>query len=375
MFSTLSIFFITIFTATGIMFFSLSCSTYFCTPSNLKENGIREDVKYKCTIDFKVLLRDMKITITELSKKSGVSDFSITSVIKGNNVNYETSVKICDCLKLDIKNIFVADNKTLSGETIHHYHTFISSVLSTAVVWQIILSNPCERVKPPKVARKESKYLEENDLERLLEILDSLPDKDSQNALMIKILVFTGLRKGEICGLKFEDVDFDNHTINVKRNLLYLPGKGVFEDTPKNESSIRKISVSGNIIQLLRQHKISHMKKEIMVGDQWNETGYIFTAWNGSPLHPDTISAWFRKLVKYYDLPNVSIHSLRHTSATMLLMNGLPVKAVSSRLGHTNAVTTSQIYSHALQSVDKQAAEIMDGIMAGGEGGQKKKHG
>ena len=91
-------------------------------------------------------------------------------------------------------------------------------------------------------------------------------------------------------------------------------------------------------------------------------------------LHPDTISSWFRKFVKKYDLPDISIHSLRHTAATMLLMNGLPVKAVSSRLGHANAVTTSAIYSHALQSADEKAAEIMDNIISGNKNKPKKKH-
>ena len=198
--------------------------------------------------------------------------------------------------------------------------------MSTAVQWQVIFSNSCERVKPPKVTKKEAKYLDEGGLEKVLNVIDGLPDEDSQNCLMIKILLFTGFRRGELCGLKYEDIDFENNTISVKRNLLYLREKGIFENTPKTESSIRTISVSGNIIQLIKKHRVSQMKRKIAVGDKWNETGYIFTAWNGSPLHPDTISAWFRKLVKKHNLPDVSIHSLRHTAATMLLMNGLPVK-------------------------------------------------
>ena len=206
-------------------------------------------------------------------------------------------------------------------------------------------------------------------------MIDSLPEEDNQNCLMIKILLYTGFRRGELCGLKYEDIDFQNNTISVKRNLLYLPEKGIFENTPKTESSIRTISVSGNIIQLLHKHRVLQTQRRIAVGDKWNDTGYIFTTWNGSPIHPDTISGWFRKFIKKYNLPDVSIHSLRHTSATMLLMNGLPIKAVSTRLGHANAVTTSMIYSHALQSADEKASEIMDDIMAGNKGKQnKKKH-
>ena len=331
--------------------------------NNLKENGIREDTKYKSVIDFKAFLLERNITQDKLSKESGVSIFSIRSVAKGNNINYDTALKISEYFKTDISKLFCfADNKTLSDNTIHHYHTFISSVLTTAVQWQVILSNPCEHVKPPKVTRKEAKFLDENNLEILLDILDNLSPEEEQNKLMIQILLFTGLRKGELCGLKFEDIDFNNRAISVKRNLLYLPEQGIFENTPKTDSSIRTISVSDNIIQLLKNHRISQMRQKIIISDKWNETGYIFTA-------------WFRKLVKKYELPDVSIHSLRHTAATMLLMKGLPVKAVSSRLGHANAVTTSSIYSHALKSIDEKASEIMDDILSGNNKQNKKRHG
>ena len=343
--------------------------------NNLKETGIREDIKYKSAVDFKAFLIENNLTQEKLSKESGVSLFSVRSLVKGNNINYDTALKISECLKMSFSKLFVSENnKILSDKTVHHYHAFISSVLSTAVHWQILLSNPCERVKPPKVTRKEAKYLDESGLEKVLDVIDSLPDEDNQYCVMIKILLFTGLRRGELCGLKYEDIDFNKNTISIKRNLLYLPDKGIFENTPKTESSIRTISVSDNIIQLIKKHKVLRMRRTIELGDKWVETDYIFTGWNGVPLHPDTISSWFRKLVQKYDLPNVSIHSLRHTAATMLLMNGLPVKAVSSRLGHANAVTTSQIYSHALQSVDEKAAEIMDDIMSGNKNKQKKKH-
>lgn len=113
----------------------------------------------------------------------------------------------------------------------------------------------------------------------------------------------------------------------------------------------------------MNQHRIWQTKRRLEVGDLWNHTEYLFTSYNGLPLHPDTISSWFRKFTAKYDLPDVSIHSLRHTNVTMLLMRGLPVKAVSSRLGHANAITTSNIYSHALKSKEERASEIMDDIM------------
>lgn len=284
----------------------------------------------------------------------------------GNNITLETADKISKYLQIKFSELFlpIDEKRSLSDKTVRHYHAFISSILSTAVVWQVIFANPCERVKPPKVTKKEAKYLEENELQTLLQILDTLPEEENQNCLMIKLLLSTGLRRGELCGLKWQDINFGDLTVTIKRNLLYLPNKGIFEDTPKTETSNRSVTLSNSIISLLNEHKKMQLRKQFELGDRWTYTDYLFTSWNGLPLHPDTISSWFKELVKKYNLPDVSVHSLRHTNATMLLMNGLPEKAVSSRLGHANVTTTRNIYSHALQSKDKEAAEIMDNILS-----------
>ena len=116
---------------------------------------------------------------------------------------------------------------------------------------------------------------------------------------------------------------------------------------------------------MLKNHRIEKFKQKVELGDKWHETDYIFTGWNGLPLHPDTISAWFRKLVKKHDLPNISIHSLRHTAATMLIMNGVPLKVVSALFGHVNEITTGRIYSHVLKSVNEMAVAVMENVMSG----------
>ena len=134
---------------------------------------------------------------------------------------------------------------------------------------------------------------------------------------------------------------------------------------PKTDTSIRELPVSDTIIEVLKHHQLLQTQKQTEVGDQWHETGYIFTRWNGLPLHPDTLSGWFRKLVKKHDLPNICINSLRHTAATMLIMNGVPLKVVSSLFGHVNEITTGRIYSHVLKSANEMAAEVMEGVMSG----------
>ena len=236
--------------------------------SNLKEDGVRNDNKYKSKINFRELMNESNISKAKLSTLSGVSVFSITSIIKGDNVSYDTALKISKSLKINIDDLFCnsdTNKKVLSDKTIHHYHAFLSSMLAKAVVWQIIFSNPCERVAPPKVTKKEAKYLEESELHELLQILDKLPEDEFQKCVMIKLLLSTGVRRGELCGLKWADIDFTHSTININRNLLYLPERGIFEDTPKTNESKREISVAANVIQMLNTYKAISIKKTIRI--------------------------------------------------------------------------------------------------------------
>ncbi|MDD4564646.1 MAG: tyrosine-type recombinase/integrase [Eubacteriales bacterium] len=124
------------------------------------------------------------------------------------------------------------------------------------------------------------------------------------------------------------------------------------------------MKISEGMMKALKSYKIWQEEKKLGLGDKWQDNGYLFTRWNGEPMRPDTVSDWFRKFVKMTDLPPISLHSLRHTSATLQIMNGIPVRTVSARLGHAKTSTTSNIYSHAIQSLDAKAAEVLDDIIS-----------
>lgn len=250
--------------------------------------------------------------------------------------------------------------KGLSPKTINHHHRLISSIMSTAVTWQVIDSNPCERVKPPKVEPKEAKYLDEDDLKRLLKLLETEEIK-YQTAIML--FIDTGMRRAEACGLEWSDIDFTKGTINIVRNSLYLSSKGIYEGKTKTESSKRTIAVSKNVLALLKKYKRWYDSERLKLGDLWEGEGRVFIQWNGKPIHPDTFTQWFHDFVEKHNLPEVSIHSLRHTSATMLIANGVPLRNVSERLGHAKMSTTSDIYTHAVKTWDEKAANIIDEIL------------
>lgn len=174
--------------------------------------------------------------------------------------------------------------------------------------------------------------------------------------------MYTGLRRGELLGLEWSDIDYINQVINIERNSLYLPKEGVYQDTTKNTTSNRVIKVSQGTLSMLKEYQVWQKKQRLLLGNKWVNTNKLFTKWNGEPMHPDTLSGWFHKFVKKNDLPDISIHSLRHTNATLLIANGIPLKTVSSRLGHANITTTGNIYTHAIKSADEKAAELIDDI-------------
>ena len=165
------------------------------------------------------------------------------------------------------------------------------------------------------------------------------------------------MRRGEAMGLKWECVNFETGTVDICRTRLYIRGEGVIEDEPKNETSKRVIRIPADALDVLRDWKTEQLRERMKCGSAWNQTGYVFTGWNGKPLHPDTPMAWFRDFLAQHDLPPIHLHSLRHTNASLLIANGIDIKTVSKRLGHSNVQTTGVVYAHQIKSADELAAE------------------
>ncbi|MEE1137551.1 MAG: tyrosine-type recombinase/integrase [Acutalibacteraceae bacterium] len=329
--------------------------------NNLSEKGIRLDTKYRCIVDFKAIVKSYKLTFKALAEKAGIAEQTLTIVAKGNNVSLRTATAISSALGIKLEKLFEAteEEKTLSGKTLQHYHRLISSIMSTAVQWQIISSNPCQRVKPPKAERKEAVYLDETQAFELLRCLENEPI--TYRALFTLIL-YSGMRRGEACGLEWSDIDLDNGIVDINKSSLYLPEKGIYDDDTKNTTSRRVIRIPAPAVDELKSLKLFQMQERLKLGEQWHNTNKVFTAWNGKPIHPDTVSGWFKKFVERHNLPPIHVHSLRHTNATLLIFNGADLKTVSHRLGHADITTTGNIYTHAIKTADERATDILTDI-------------
>lgn len=327
---------------------------------NLSENGTREDIRYKPVDNFSDIVKQSGYTQKSLVTHSGISDNTLRQCIKGRNVSRATADKLAAVL--NSKDLFfpVNSENTLADTTIVKYHRLLSSILTTAVQWQIIPSNPCNRVKPPHVEYKEAPVLDEMQLQELINCLNNEPLK-YKTAIML--VLYTGMRRGEVCGLNWEDVNFEQGIVHITKALLYTPDSGVFEDTPKSKQSQRVVNIPDDMVQLLDVYRVEQLKQQLSLGDQWQDSGKIFTTAFGAAMHPDTFSSWFKKFIRRHNLPDIHFHTLRHVSATLLIAGGVDVATVSKRLGHSNKTTTLNIYTHAIKAADAAAAEKLQNTL------------
>jgi len=178
---------------------------------------------------------------------------------------------------------------------------------------------------------------------------------------MITLDLLSGLRRGELLGLRWSDIDFDNETITVTQTLNYAAMHGVYIDTPKTRTSERPIKLARSAFVLLQQYKQWQDEQRKKCGDYWKQTDdRIFTADDGGIMHPDTLSKWFKKFIKQNNFPDVHLHSLRHTYASLMIADGIPLVVVSNNLGHAQVSTTADIYSHVIKSAAAKAADSID---------------
>ena len=228
----------------------------------------------------------------------------------------------------------------LSPKTIRHYHTFISDVMSFAIESGMISDNPCRNVVLPKLCRKEKEIYSLEELEEFLNLLNELDGDEMKYKMFFMLAVYGGMRKGEILGLEWKDIDFDYCTIDIMRSSLYTPktktgsgqmtnqGKGTYTDTPKTKGSVRTLKLPDFIFDMLREYKQWQDGQRTALGDQWQDYDRLFTCYNGAPMSPSTPSNWLTRFQTKNGLRRVTTHSFRHLNASILISSEALTKAI-----------------------------------------------
>jgi len=251
----------------------------------------------------------------------------------------------------------------LSRKSIVHFLSFISMVFDYAMKNDMLLNNPCKRVSIPKynangeISRtKEKKILTIEETKKLLKVLETAPLKYK---LFFNLAIYTGMRRGELLGLEWKDINFDTGAVSISRTSNYVEGYGVFTSATKTEQSIRTIYVPQNIIEILRAHKFQQGKDKFELGGDWVETDRLFTRDNGEPIGVNVPYWWLRKTCEQHGIPFYGIHMFRHLNASMQIRAGVDPVTVAASLGHSTPQTTLRIYSHAFKDSKLQGSNII----------------
>jgi len=249
----------------------------------------------------------------------------------------------------------VHGNGGLSPNTVHHVHVALHRALRDAVKWGYLQTNVAQFADPPR-ASAQHKELPVWSEEQLHAFLDSV----TQQRLypLWRFLAMTGCRRGEALGLTWRDLDIENGRVAIVRALVPIAGKLV-ETEPKTKRGRRLIALDGETVAVLREQAARQLAEQQALGDYWIDSGRVFTQDNGSELHPERISALFARLVRAAALPQIPLHGLRHTYASLASAKGVNPAIVSRRLGHATVAFTLDIYSHVLPQVDAEAAELI----------------
>lgn len=250
--------------------------------------------------------------------------------------------------------------------TVIAIHNLLHKALDTAVRWELLSQNVCDKVSPPRRVRPEMKSLTPEQAQQLLEAARGHP----QEALFI-LAISTGMRRGELLGLKWQDINFAEKTLQVRRILSRVPtkqveelGKSYIEAEPKTKQSRRSIALADLAIDALKRHRERQLEMREKAGAAWEEHDYVFCTPLGKHLHPghDALEA-LKTLLKKAGLPDIRFHDLRHSAATMLLSMGTHPKVVQELLGHTQISMTMDIYSHVLPTMQHEAMGKMNDVL------------
>lgn len=316
------------------------------------ENGLSVD-GFKMTVHdlFKMWLESIQGSVRPrtLDQYQGVVRNHLESVLG--------EIKLRELQPYQIQQLYnslLAEGK--SNRTVQLVHSVIHRALVVGQQLGLVGRNPASAVTPPKVPQKEMQVLDDNQARQLL-----IAAQGDRYEAMYYLAITTGLRQGELLGLKWEDIDFSSGILQVKRQLQRVPGKGVRLSEPKTKAGRRQIQLGPESVnQLIIHRRRQDIERE---GDRWEEHGLVFPSSVGTPTGQRNLIRSFKRLLKKAGLPDIRFHDLRHTAATLMLLNGIPLIVVSRRLGHSKPSVTLDIYGHYLPGMQAEAAVMMDELV------------
>lgn len=241
----------------------------------------------------------------------------------------------------------------LAPSTVQRVHATLHKALADAVRWGRLALNPADRADPPKESTAEMSIWTP---EQLRTFLDSVRTDRLFAAWLMAAT--TGMRRGELLGLRWSDLDLEGGAVSVLQ-IRTVARYQVLTQTPKTEKGRRTIALDPHTVAALRLYRLAQREERVLLGpDYANREDLVFTKPDGSTIHPERFSAWFKQRCRRSSLPIVRLHDVRHSYVTALLAEGVPLKVVSQRIGHASPMVTMTIYQHVLPGDDEAAAAV-----------------
>jgi len=279
---------------------------------DLQESGVRSHTTAVCKIDLQAEVGTQHGALTAFSRKAGVSRATINQTLAGKPINQESAAAIAQAVGMKTNKAFTltTHSNPLAPASVISYHRTLSSILCRAVKWGYIQINPADAAEKPSLGNHEAAYLEETDARRLLELLQA--ERIRWRALVTFDLM-SGLRRGELLGLRWQDVDLGEHTVTIRQTSNYFPGKGIYVSTPRSANSARPLLLSTAAVMMLLEYKAWQDEQRDQLGDaREDQDGRVFTTDTGDLIFPDSVTPWFSGFIARSGMPKVTVHSLRH---------------------------------------------------------------
>jgi integrase len=246
----------------------------------------------------------------------------------------------------------------LKDPSIAQTHRVFHIALEQAVDWGLIARNPCDAVTPPRVERREMEPLTG---EQAYILFESSAGADPLHPLWV-FICSSGVRIGEALGLRWKDVDLEARTAHIVQTVGRINGGKIIFGTPKSASSRRLITLTELAVKPLRKHRIKQNEWRLQLGPAWQNHDLVFPSEAGRPWEPSRVLYRFHKALTKAGIPKRRVHDLRHTAATLMLEEGVPLKVVQEMLGHSSYNLTANVYQHVSESMQRQAAVAVDAL-------------
>lgn len=251
-----------------------------------------------------------------------------------------------------------AAKKDFTATHVAYCRTILRIALNKALKWGLVARNVAALADPPKRQRYDAQYLTVDEARRFFKAVKS----DRLEALYV-VTTTLGLRKGEVCGLRWQDIDLENGELTVRFQLQRVGGKKQLVE-PKTDRSRRSIALPPFVVTALRAHEVRQRADRKWAASKWQEHGLVFTTSIGTPLEQSNLSRAFHRLLDTAEIPRQRFHNLRHSAATLMLAQGVDAPAIMAVLGHSHISTTINLYAHVMPEVKRDAADRMEALFA-----------